>query len=356
MIEFPVRLKPDLREAKPPLTEAIQRPFGEEAMSRIRKAQPPAPVDSEVPGYDDVLSGMVELLESARRSAARAVKAIMTATYWEIGRRIVTHEQRGHSRAAYGKTLLSRLSTDLTQRAGRGFSVDNLELMRRFYLTYPTPEISETPSRKSASGGKSQTPSGEFAAPQPAETMDPASATSPVNLISRLAHRFPLPWSHYVRLLKVAKPEARAFYEAEALCNGWTARQLDRQVTTLYYERTLASWNKAAMLQRGAEPRPEDRVTPEEEIKDPLVLEFLGLKDEYSQHELRRRSSSIWRASCWSSAATSPSWAGRSVSALAMSGIGSTCYSITAGCAAWSSSTSSSISSPTPTPVRCTST
>ncbi len=112
-----------------------------------------------------------------------------------------------------------------------------------------------------------------------------ASASS-VELISRLARRFPLPWSHYVELLKVEKPQARAFYEAEALRCGWTVRQLERQITTLFYERTLASRNKAAMLRKGEETRPEDLVLPEEEIKDPLVLEFLDLKDEYSESQL----------------------------------------------------------------------
>jgi predicted nuclease of restriction endonuclease-like (RecB) superfamily len=229
---------------------------------------------------------MFELLESARRAAARSVNAVMTAAYWEMGRRIVEHEQQGHSRAAYGKALLARLSSDLTRRAGRGFSVDNLELMRRFYLAYPTPEISETSSRESASGGKGRTLSDLFAAPEKPASTGSASATSSLEFISRLARRFPLPWSHYVQLLKVEKPQARAFYEAEALRCGWTVRQLERQITTLFYERTLASRNKAAMLRKGQEPRPEDLVLPEEEIKDPLVLEFLDLKDEYSESQL----------------------------------------------------------------------
>lgn len=98
-----------------------------------------------------------------------------------------------------------------------------------------------------------------------------------------VAERFPLPWSHYVRLLSVKDGEARSFYEAEALRGGWTVRQLDRQISSLFYERTALSRNKAAMLKKGARPRPEDAVTPEEEIKDPFVLEFLGLKDEYSE-------------------------------------------------------------------------
>jgi hypothetical protein len=85
-------------------------------MSRRRKRPPPAPVDPEIPGYDAVLSGMVELLESARRAAARSMNGVMTTTYWEMGRRIVEQEQQGHSRAAYGKTLLARLSSDLTRK------------------------------------------------------------------------------------------------------------------------------------------------------------------------------------------------------------------------------------------------
>jgi len=95
--------------------------------------------------------------------------------------------------------------------------------------------------------------------------------------------RFRLSWSHYVRLLSVQDPEARAFYESEALRGGWSVRQLDRQISSKFYERTLLSRNKAAMLRKGAVPQPGDALTPE---GDPLVLEFLGLKDEYSESEL----------------------------------------------------------------------
>jgi predicted nuclease of restriction endonuclease-like (RecB) superfamily len=96
----------------------------------------------------------------------------------------------------------------------------------------------------------------------------------------------PLPWSHYVRLLSLPTAEARRFYEAEALRGGWTLRQLERQIDTQFYERTLLSKNKAAMLNKGAGKKPEDEATPEEELKEPLVLELLGLKDEYSESEL----------------------------------------------------------------------
>lgn len=97
---------------------------------------------------------------------------------------------------------------------------------------------------------------------------------------------FPAPRSHYVMLLSLKKPEARAFYEAEALRGGWSVRQLDRQISSQFYERALLSRNKAAMLKKGTKSLPEDVLTPEEEIKDPFVLEFLNLKDEYSENDL----------------------------------------------------------------------
>ena len=104
--------------------------------------------------------------------------------------------------------------------------------------------------------------------------------------LAALAQRFPLPWSAYVRLLSVANPQARAFYEAEALRGSWSVRQLDRQIGSQFYERTALSRDKAAMLRKGRRPRSEDAVTPEEAIKDPFVLEFLGLRDEYSEADL----------------------------------------------------------------------
>lgn len=215
-----------------------------------------------------MLVSVVELLESARRTAARSVNALMTTTYWLIGQRIVEQEQAGARHALYGSALLRQLSSDLTQRFGRGFSVDNLELMRLFYQAYPPAEISETSSRKSP----------VRAAPRlKAQTLE----------LAAIAKRFPLSWSQYTLLVRRTRSsEARNFYEAEALRGGWTIRQLARQIDTQFYERTLLSRNKAAMLKKGQPAKPEDAVSPEEELKDPLVLEFLGLKDEYSEVEL----------------------------------------------------------------------
>jgi predicted nuclease of restriction endonuclease-like (RecB) superfamily len=230
---------------------------------------------SPLPGYGKVLAGVVDLLEAARRASARAVNAVMTATYWEIGRRIVEFEQRGEVHAEYGTELLKRLGADLTERVGRGFSWRNLYQMRSFFLAYP--EILQTPSAKSPLAT-------EFVILQTlSEKSQTVSAQSPA---TEVTGRFPLPWSHYVKLLSVQDPEARAFYEREALRGGWSVRQLDRQISSSFFERALLSRNKAAMLRKGAKPRPDDELTPEEQIKDPVVLEFLGLKDEYSESEL----------------------------------------------------------------------
>ena len=104
--------------------------------------------------------------------------------------------------------------------------------------------------------------------------------------LEALCHAFPLSWSHYVRLLSVEQPEARKFYETESLRGGWSVRQLDRQVSTLFYERTALAKNKARLLTAGAKARPEDAVSIEEEIKSPYVLEFLNLRDDYAESDL----------------------------------------------------------------------
>ncbi|WP_088508880.1 PDDEXK nuclease domain-containing protein [Burkholderia ubonensis] len=220
--------------------------------------------------YHDTLHDLVRLLEQGRQAAARSVNALMTATYWRIGQRIVESEQGGEERATYGSALLHRLAQDLTARFGRGFGADNLELMRLFYLTYPPAEISESPIRKSAKAGR-------------------LSKTESVIQFSldRLAKRFPLSWTHYVHLMRRTRSvDERRFYEDEALRGGWSVRQLDRQIGSQFYTRTLMSKDKRAMLDKGRQERAEDAVTPEETIKDPYVLEFLNLKDEYSESQL----------------------------------------------------------------------
>ncbi len=240
--------------------------------------------------YDSILANVVDLLESARRTSVRAVNAIMTATYWEIGGRIVEFEQGGKEKARYGGTLLSQLSADLTVRFGRGFGVVNLSQMRKFYLLWPADRIFQTLSEKSQTLS-AIFPSDINATPSPTSRQISQTASGISKSRSRkfniedLTQTFPLPWSHYVKLLPVENPDARVFYEREALHGGWSVRQLDRQIATKFYERLLLSRNKAAMLKKGSKQFPEDVVTPEEAIKDPFVLEFLGLRDEYSENE-----------------------------------------------------------------------
>ena len=207
------------------------------------------------PEYSALHSEIILLLDAARRAVVRSVNAIMTATYWEIGRRIVESDQGGQDRAAYGEALIAQLADDLTKRFGRGFSRQNLQQMRSFYLAWPIGAICQTVSGKSSD-------------------------------LSNIAATFPLAWSAYVRLLSVKNEAARRFYETEALRCGWSVRQLDRQVNSQFYERIALSRNKAAMLQLAEQPAPDDVVTPEQALKDPFVLEFLNLKDEYSESEL----------------------------------------------------------------------
>ena len=229
----------------------------------------PSPLSADS-RYSKFVAEVSRLLESSRRMSARAVNTVMTATYWDLGRRIVEFDQAGEKRAAYGEQLLERLAADLTAQFGRGFSLRNLRSFRLFYLNWPIRQTVSAESGAVADNAIRQTPSAESAPPP----------------LRALSAAFPLPWSHYVRLLSVKSPDARRFYEAEALRGGWSERQLDRQIASLFYERTALSRNKAAMLTKGATARPEDRVSANEEVKDPLILEFLNLKDEYSESDL----------------------------------------------------------------------
>jgi len=218
--------------------------------------------------YNKIRAGIVELLKTARTAAARNVNSIMTAVYWDIGRRIVEFEQGGEQRAEYGEQLIEQLAGDLTRQFGRGFGRANLWQMRAFYRAWPEAKIL-------------QTLSGESTSP-----VDPDNTEGDSSKVLTFASRFVLPWSAYVRLLSVRNPEARTFYETEALRSGWSIRQLDRQIGSQFYERVALSQNKAAMLEKAENSEPSDSVTAEEAIKDPFVLEFLDLKDEYSESEL----------------------------------------------------------------------
>ena len=214
--------------------------------------------------YQSIVGDISKIVAAAKRSATRSVKAVMTAAYWLIGKHIVEFEQAGKERAGYGEETIEQLSADLTARYGRGISLRNVWQMKTFYLAWPILQMS---SGESEGGGNPQTVSAESS-------------------LSGVAVRFPLPWSAYVRLLSVKNLHTREFYETEALRAGWSVRQLDRQINSQFYERTALSKNKAAMLSKGRKTQPEVTIFPVEEIKDPYVLEFLDLKDEYSESDL----------------------------------------------------------------------
>jgi predicted nuclease of restriction endonuclease-like (RecB) superfamily len=207
--------------------------------------------------YSTLLVDITEWLEQARKQVGRAVNALMTVTYWRIGQRIVEQEQRGRDRAGYGERLVEQLGRDLSARFGRGFSRANVFQMRQFYLSYR---------------GKVQTASGLSVGPGIVQTLSGQSDVPP----------FPLSWSHYVRLLTVFDDAARDYYEHEALRGGWSVRDLDRQIATNAYQRLRrkASTSVASSVPGG--------VDPDDHIRDPFVLEFLNLNDEYSESDLEQ--------------------------------------------------------------------
>lgn len=192
-------------------------------------------------------------------------------TNFEIGRRIVQEEQRGKDRAAYGEEILRQLGDRLTREFGKGFSETNLKLMRLFYLQNES-RIRQTVSDELSEASKSQTLSGQLAILQ--------------SLTGKSARPFTLSWSHYVFLLAVKNPDERSFYEIEATSQNWTLRELKRQFDSGLYERLALSRNKAGIRKLAREGQVVS--TPADLLKEPLVLEFLGLEERatYSEYDL----------------------------------------------------------------------
>ena len=186
-----------------------------------------------------------QVLNSAWQNVYRATNSNMVAAYWQIGRLIVEEEQNGESRADYGKMVLQELSGKLTEEFGRGFSVTNLKNFRKFYLTFS--EIQGLHGEIDNQMQISQTVS---------------------DLLS---------WSHYCLLMKIESNEARNFYIRESISQKWSVRALDRQISTLYYERLLSSQDKLA-IQKEAESKTNGlKDSARDFIKDPYILEFLKL-------------------------------------------------------------------------------
>lgn len=227
----------------------------------------------EAARYRGMVDELGRLLVRSRRASTRAVNAILTVTCFHVGRRIVEFEQSGERRAGYGDELLKRIAADLTRELGRGFGWRSLYDMRRFYEVYAGElergkgrSTSVTGGRRKNAGDILQTPSAKFGEEE-------------------LGRRFQLPWSHYARLVRVEDAETRRFYEVEALRGGWSLRQLDRQISTAFYARSARSRGVRAASRRGSNEHAPKRQA-EEELRDPYVLEFLGLKDEYSESDL----------------------------------------------------------------------
>lgn len=230
--------------------------------------------------YSSLITDLAYLIEQGRKAAVRYVNTALSVTYWFVGKRIVQFEQKGKERAQYGESLLDKLASDLTNKFGKGFGRENLRLMRQFYLTYSRIQISQTVSGKLLPK-KSQTASGISIIP--VNEIKYTLSIQP-NIWEMLTAIFPLSWSHYCLLMRIDEPFKREFYEAECIRGNWSVRQLDRQIQSMLYERTALSKRKLAVIAK-AHKNPII-LKPEDEIKDPFVLEFLGLKDEYSESQL----------------------------------------------------------------------
>ncbi len=195
----------------------------------------------------DLAERIEQLIEEAKKRTISAVNTAIVYTYYEIGKMIVEDEQQGEERAKYGKAILKDISLRLTNKFGRGFSVDNLENMRRFYLVYSN---SETLSRNLG---------------------------------------FTLSWSHYLKLMRIDNPEERKFYEIEAIENNWSLRELQRQFDSSLYERLQLSRDKEGIKELSKKGQIIEKA--EDVVKDPYILEFLGLQElpQYSESELEQR-------------------------------------------------------------------
>ena len=247
----------------------------------------PGPSESNTEILDAVrrefYESIAEVLRTARSKAYRAVNFVMVEAYWNIGRMIVEEEQQGERRAEYGSDLLGHLSSRLTREFGKGFNQTNLRYFRQFYLTYP---IRHAVRDKSPAGDLSNPePSpGIRAAPRHESLESPDIESHKAGTIPH-ALRAELTWTHYRLLIRVAKREARDWYMKEAADQNWSTRALERQINSLYYERLLMSRDKTPVVEEMREKTEPLAPLPEDFIKDPYVLEFLGIPDVHQFRE-----------------------------------------------------------------------
>lgn len=224
------------------------------------------------------------LVEQSRRELYSVANITLTETYFHIGRLIVEYEQQGKSRAAYAKEILLTLSGKLTDTLGKGFSVDNLENMRKFYLIYKDDYtkhvsknlISEPVARKFKSLQKSEPLARKLNSNRKSEPLARKLELSP----------FILTWTHYVMLLRIDNPMERKFYEIEAVTENWSKRELQRQYESALFERLALSRDKKKVKELSKKGHVIEK--PSDAVKDPYILEFLGFqaKDVYSENDL----------------------------------------------------------------------
>jgi len=209
-------------------------------------------------------SQIVDLLQSARQQVLRTVNKTMVITYFEIGRIIIEEEQNGKERADYGKSILKELSKVLTKEFGKGFSVYNLERMRKFYFIYKERNIKNNISASLLRKSKTEI----------AET---------------LFAKFELSWSHYLTLIRIDNENERFFYEIESAKNNWSVRELKRQYDSALYTRLMLSRNNEKIKELATKGQILEK--PKDAIKDPYVLEFIGLPEnaEYSESDLEQK-------------------------------------------------------------------
>lgn len=227
-------------------------------------------------GSDILFDRIASILEQARANVVRSVNSEMIIAYWLIGREIVQELQCGEERAEYGKSLIEDLSVRLMEQYGKGFSASNLWYFRQFYLAFSdrTPAILHPPGGELGKKQKLHPMGGE---------LNHFKKSYPVGDESISGFHPNLSWSHYRALMRVEKRDARDFYETEAVSSGWNKRQLERQITTLFYERLLMSKDKKGMLLEARKEK--DSLMPWDVLKDPYILEFLDLPDTTQLHE-----------------------------------------------------------------------
>ncbi|MGB0880917.1 MAG: PDDEXK nuclease domain-containing protein [Polaribacter sp.] len=233
--------------------------------------------------YNSLISTIEALVNNAKTKVSQTVNQTITITYWHIGQYIVEYEQKGKERAAYGTKLLKRLSEDLTKSFGKGYSYRNLKLIKKFYLTFPIVQTLSAQSLEHLEKQKRQTLSAQS---QNKETIvQSVIAQSSENLKKQKGQSLiaKLSWSHFVRLLSVKNKDERSFYMIESVENNWSVRELDRQINASLFERLLLSKDKKAVKELATKGQ---LIQNQNDLfKDPLVLEFLNLKESYTYSE-----------------------------------------------------------------------